>query len=147
MLTVFDALEIETPSTVKLAFAPPCDVLNFSAVDVDVSVKADVIVRSPRLPDVPLTRLNREPFASVITFAVTPIPAWLIAAASPVSVLLFEPTLIVCAVPLPTCNVIDPDKVSLAFAIESIYPLDVCASELTTIVCVPAVADDVAAVS
>src|SRR6185437_8814119 len=105
------------------------------------------MVRSPAAPELLETRLRRDPFASVSTLAVTPIPAALIAAASPDSVLLDEFRLTTCAFPLPTWIEMEPDSVSEAFVIGVRYPLAVCARLFTCTVCVPARAEDVADVS
>ena len=56
----------------------------------------------PPAPEVPDTRLNREPEESVSTLATMPTPDELMADASPASVLLEEFSVIVWAVPLPT---------------------------------------------
>ncbi len=66
------------------------------------SVTLEVTVRLPPAPEVPETSESREPLASVMMLALTPIPAELMAAASVLSVLLVEPMVIVCAVPVPT---------------------------------------------
>ena len=67
-----------------------------------VSAMAEVIVRSPPVPEVPETMLSREPEASVRTAAVTPNPAALIVEAKPAKVLLEEVIAMVWTVPLPT---------------------------------------------
>jgi hypothetical protein len=117
-----------------------------SAVEVVESVTLELTVKSPDDPDVDETSESRDPFASVSTLAVTPIPALLIAVASVESVLLEEPIVTVCAVPDPTWMLIVPVKVSDAFVMLSRYPEEVAASEFTTIVCVPATAEELAAV-
>jgi len=61
-----------------------------------------LIAMFPPAPDVPDTRLNREPVASVSTLAVIPAPDALIADASPESVFSDESSVMVLAVPLPT---------------------------------------------
>jgi hypothetical protein len=102
----------------------------------------------PAAPDVPETRLSREPVASVNTLALTPTPDELMAAASPARVLSEEFSAIVCGAPLaPTCSVMEPAIVSEAFPIAVRYPLDVWARFVTSTVCVPAIAAELAAVS
>ena len=65
------------------------------------AIEFALTVMSPVAPDVPETRLSREPEESVSTLAVMPTPEELIAAASPASVW-FDRVLIliVCSVPL-----------------------------------------------
>ena len=104
-------------------------------------------VMFPLAPEVPETRLRREPVASVSTLAVTPAFEALMAAARPESVSFDEFSVTVCAVPLPTCKVIEPARVSEALVISARYPLEVWARLLTNTVWVPAAADEVAAVS
>jgi hypothetical protein len=106
-----------------------------------------LIAISPAAPEVFETRLSRDPFESVSTLAVTPAPEELIAEAKPASVLSEESIVIVWAVPLPALIVIEPDNVSFGFVIAVKYPLEVCARLDTVTVCVPAVADEVAAVN
>ena len=62
----------------------------------------ELTVRSPVEPAVPETMLRREPAESVITLAVTPMLAELMAEARPERVLSVESSVMVCAVPLPT---------------------------------------------
>ena len=71
----------------------------------------------PPAPEVPETRLSREPDASVSTLAVTPAPEALMAAARPESVLFDELSVMVYAVALPARSVIDPESVSDALTI------------------------------
>src|SRR5215469_1416249 len=106
-----------------------------------------VIAMFPFAPDVPDTRLNRDPVASVSTLAEMPTPDELIAAASPASVLLLEFSVMVCVAPLPTCSVIDPASTVDALGTSVKYPLEVCARLCTTTECVPATAADEAEVS
>ena len=69
----------------------------------------------PSAPEVPETRLTREPEESVSTLAVIPTPDELMADAKPASVLSDEFSAMVCCAPLlPTCSVIDPDRESEA---------------------------------
>ncbi len=69
--------------------------------------------RFPPAPDLPETRLSREPLASVNTLAVTPTADALIAAARPLRVLSEEFSAMVCGVPEePTCSVMDPVKIA-----------------------------------
>src|SRR5690348_13735989 len=87
--TVLDALVSGTPSIVRLASFPTtvglyCNApVGFEVVIKFASVKVDATVISPFFPDVLETRLSREPLESVRTPATTPMPAALIAAASP----------------------------------------------------------------
>ena len=112
-----------------------------------VSTIEELMVRLPAAPEVPDTMLSREPEESFSTPAVTPAPEELMAATRPASVLFEESRVMVFAVPLPTWMVMDPESVSEALVIGFREPLAVCARLLTTTVCVPAVADDEAAVS
>jgi hypothetical protein len=114
---------------------------------VAAAIEFELMVMFPLAPDVPDTRLSRDPEESVSTLAVIPTPDELIAEASPDSVLFVEPSVMVCAVPVPTFSVMDPDKVVEELATGAKYPLEVKARLFTTTVCVPAFAEDVAAVS
>ena len=73
----------------------------------------------PPVPEVPDTRLRREPVASVSTLAVMPTPEALMAEARPARVSSEEPSVMVCAVPLPTCSVTEPESVSAPLAISA----------------------------
>jgi len=98
------------------------------------------------LPEVPDTRLSRDPDESVNTLAETPTPEELMAAARPARVLFEDGTSIVCAFPSgPTWSVIEPDSVSEAFVIGVRYPLDVVARLVTTTVWFPATEEEEAA--
>jgi hypothetical protein len=101
----------------------------------------------PPAPEVPETRLNRDPDESVSTAAVMPTEEALIVEASPASVLFEEFSVMVSAVPLPACSVIEPESVLEELGISDKYPLDVAARLLTVTVCVPATAEALAAVS
>ena len=96
-LTVFDALVMGTPSTVREASLP-----------VLARVKATLVsfetVKSLAAPEVEETSERRAPVESVTTLAVTPRPWLLMEAASSSRVLLVEsePTLMVTGLPLPT---------------------------------------------
>ncbi len=89
----------------------------------------------PAAPLVPLTSESRDPFESVMTLALTPIPAELIAAASVARVvsLWALSTLKVCP-----WMVRLPESVSFGSAIALEASDEVCASELTSIVWLPA---------
>lgn len=67
-----------------------------------LSVTLEVTVRSPEVPEVPETSERREPLASVMTLALTPMAAELMAVARVARVLLDELMVTVCAVPEPT---------------------------------------------
>ncbi len=88
----------------------------------------------PLAPEVAETRLRREPVASVSTLAVMPTPEELMAEARPERVLSEELREMVCAVPLPTLSVTEPDSVSELLAISAMEPLEVSARLLTTTV-------------
>ena len=104
-------------------------------------------VRSPLAPDVPETRLRREPEASVNTLAVTPTADELIAAARPLRLLSDEFSVMVCGVPeAPTCRVMEPVRRVDALETGGRNPLEVSARFPTSTVCVPAIAEEVAAV-
>src|SRR6202041_1826358 len=109
------------------------------------TMELELTVIFPFAPDVPETRLKRDPEASVSTLAVMPAPEELMAAASPESVLSDE-ILMVCAGPLPACSVTEPDSLSEALDTSARYPLDVVARLLTDTLCVPARAEESAAV-
>lgn len=105
------------------------------------------MVMFPVAPEVPETRLRREPEESVSTEAVIPTPDALMVEASPASVLLVEFSVMVNDEPLPACNVIEPDSVLEALGISARYPLEVAARLVTVTVCVPATADELADVN
>src|ERR1700719_910776 len=79
LLTVFDEVVTETPSTFKLASCPNCPVLNAMLPDEAPDSTLET-VSCPAAPLVPLTSESRDPDESVMTLALTPIPAELMAA-------------------------------------------------------------------
>src|ERR1700743_3776022 len=91
--TVFEALLIETPSTVSDALVPVTGCVNPKAA-------SPVTVELEALPEELATRDRREPLASVITFAVTPRLSALIWLAAWARVCV-PSVVMVCAVPLP----------------------------------------------
>jgi hypothetical protein len=96
LLTVFVVLLMGTPSTTSHAFDPVTALVNANPV-----VLLDT-VKSPGSPVVVLTNANREPFASLMTLACTPIPFVLMASARPSKVLLVASMVTVAAAPPPT---------------------------------------------
>ena len=66
------------------------------------TIEFEVTTMLPVVPEVPETRLRRDPLASVNTLAVIPTEDELMAAASSVRFLSAGPRVIVLAVPLPT---------------------------------------------
>jgi len=93
-VTVFVALEMLIPFTVREAFLPVTAVAKAKLVPVEVAVKF------PALPEVLLVIARRAPEASVMMLAVTPSPAALTAASRSVNVFTPVPVVIVAVVPL-----------------------------------------------
>ena len=87
-----------------------------------VSRMFEVTVRSRRRPAVP--DRNDRVVPSLLTTAVTPMPASLIAPARPESVAFEGSTLTVCAVPLPTWMEMEPESTSFAFGIALSAPTE-----------------------
>jgi hypothetical protein len=83
------------------------------------AIELAVTAMLPLAPEVPETRLSREPLASVSTLAEMPRPEELMVEARPASVLSEELRVKVCDVPLPTWSVTLPDSVSALLAISA----------------------------
>ena len=94
-VTVLEALDTASPSTVRTAFAPAWFAWKAMAVLVVVSVSELERVMAPAVPLVLLVRERRDPLASVTMLAVTPTAAVLIAAAKVESVSLVPLTTLI----------------------------------------------------
>src|SRR3954454_14614752 len=97
----------------------------------------------PSAPEMPDTRLSREPLESVSTLAETPMPAILMAEAR-LDRVPPDSTLTWGRVAFPKPSQMEPASLSDALATSVKYPLEVVAREWTVMLCVPAAAADVA---
>jgi hypothetical protein len=113
-LTVFDVLLIGTPSTTSDALDPVTALVKASPVVLPETVK------SPGNPVVELTNANRDPFASLMTLACTPMLFVLMDSARLANVLLVESMVIVAVAPTPTCTLKLPGASTVVAANESV---------------------------
>ena len=108
-----EAVALVLPDAAVPAFTVALSVVLLAAIVLSLTVIF------PSAPEVPETRLKREPDESLSTEAVMPTPEALIVEANSESVLSVELSLRVNAVPEPTCSVIDPESVVEALGISA----------------------------